>query len=48
MNGSTGGFGGTMARASRHPKFLVLGMSAWRQSNTAKISLCKEERVEIF
>jgi len=30
MNGSTGGFGGTIARASRLPKFLVLGMSAWR------------------
>ncbi|GAB6743767.1 hypothetical protein bcgnr5412_59330 [Bacillus cereus] len=41
MNGSTGGFGGTMARASRFPEFLVLGTSAWRQSSTAKISECK-------
>jgi len=30
------------------PYFLVLGMSAWRQISTAKISEYKEERVEIF
>jgi hypothetical protein len=48
LNGSSGGFGGTMVRASRFPELLVLGKSAWRQSSTAKISECKEERVEIF
>lgn len=48
MNGSSGGFGGIMARASRFPEFLVLGTSAWRKYSTAKISECKEKRVEIF
>lgn len=44
MNGCSGGFGGTMVRASRLPEILVLGTSAWRQSSTAKISEYKGKR----
>lgn len=48
MNGSSGGFGGTIAGASRILQYPVLGMSAWRLPITAKISEGKEQRVEIF
>lgn len=47
-DGSTGGFGGTMFRASRLSKFLVLGTSAWRQFNTAKISESKGKGWRFF
>ncbi len=48
MDGSSGVSAGTMIKASRFPEIPVLGMSAWRQSITRRISECKGERVEIF
>lgn len=47
-SGRQGVFGGTMREVSRILKSHVLGMSAWREAKTAKISECKEKRVEIF